>query len=345
VLVKKVRARAPLRLGLAGGGTDLSPYCDHYGGNVLNGTISVFAYAFIEERSDWNIKFRAHDVDATDEVLPSPSLDLTSGLLLHRGVYNRIIRQFNSGRPLSIDVHTAVDAPPGSGLGSSSALVVALVRAYAEYLSLPLGDYDVAQLACAIERGDLNMAGGKQDQYSAAFGGLNFIEFLPSNRVIVNPMRVHEAHRLELECSLLVCYTGRSRVSSEIIKEQTNIMEAHDEAALAAMHQIKQEAVEMKLCLLRGDIAGMADVLNRSWDAKKRTAKSVSNDHIDEIYGIARNAGALAGKISGAGGGGFMMLIVPPESRLSVARSLRKHGLEILSFHFTDSGAESWTVP
>lgn len=341
---RRARARAPLRLGLAGGGTDLSPFCDEHGGNVLNCTISLYAHAVVEERFDWRSVFSAHDIEETDEIVPMPELAVDTGLALHRGVYNRIVRDFCGGRPLSVRVHTSVDAPPGSGLGSSSALVVALVKAYAEYLSLPLGDYDIARLAYEIERIDLGMTGGRQDQYAAAFGGCNFIEFLPGDRVVVNPLRVREAYRLELESSLLVCHTGRSRVSSDIIRQQTEGMRQGAEDTLAAMHQIRQDAIEMKLCLLRGDIRGVAEVLGRSWEAKKRTAGGVSNDSIDRIYEIARQAGAWAGKISGAGGGGFLILLASPERRPALARRLTAEGLSLLPCSLTNAGAESWTV-
>ncbi|WP_229678064.1 GHMP family kinase ATP-binding protein [Caldovatus sediminis] len=342
---RKTRARAPLRLGLAGGGTDLSPYCDEFGGNVLNCTIGVYAHAVVEERFDWCVSFSANDIEAVDEAMPLPELPLDGGLALHRGVYNRIFREFCGGRPLAVSVHTAVDAPPGSGLGSSSALVVALVKAYAEFLSLPLGDYDIARLAYVIERVDLGMAGGRQDQYAAAFGGFNFIEFLPGDRVIVNPLRVHHAHSREFEGSLLVCHTGRSRISSQIIEQQTRGLTRHAEDALAAMHQIKQEAVDMKLCLLRGDIRGMARVLGSSWEAKKRTAEGVSNTEIERIYGMAMEAGAWAGKISGAGGGGFLMLLAPHERRPAIARRLLAEGLSLLPCSLTSTGAESWVAP
>jgi D-glycero-alpha-D-manno-heptose-7-phosphate kinase len=343
VQIRKVRAKAPLRLGLAGGGTDLSPFCDEFGGNVLNITISVFAHCSIEQRLDGNVHFNALDIEEEEE-LPLAAEYPLSGLVLHRGVYNRIVRQFHSGQPLPVTVSTSVEAPPGSGLGSSSALVVAMVKAYAEYLELPLGDYDVARLAFEIERVDLGMAGGRQDQYAAAFGGCNFIEFLPGDRVIVNPLRVHEAHWLELEASLLVCHTGRSRVSSEIIENQTSAMRRQDGSSVQAMEQIKADAVQMKLRLLRGDVRGVAEVLNRSWDAKKRTARSVSNDRIDGIYQMAIDSGAWAGKISGAGGGGFMMLMVPPERKPYLARALAGADLTVLHFQFTHRGAESWTV-
>ena len=342
--MKRVRARAPLRLGLAGGGTDLSPFCDLHGGNVLNCTVTAYAYAVIEERDDWWLTFNANDIESRDETTPAPALDTSVGLALHRGVYNRIVREFNKGRPLAIDVYSSVDAPPGSGLGSSSALVVALVKAYAEFLRLPLGDYDIAHLAVEIERVDLGMAGGKQDQYAAAFGGFNFIEFLPNERVIVNPLRIRESHFLEIDSSLMVCHTGRSRISSSIIEMQTDGMKRNDAEAMEALQQIKQDAIDMKLAVLRGDIHAIGDILTHSWAAKKRTATGVSNSNIDEIYDLALSNGAIAGKISGAGGGGFMMLIIPPERRPQLKRKLCEKGLIVLPIQITQRGAEAWTA-
>jgi D-glycero-alpha-D-manno-heptose-7-phosphate kinase len=345
--MKRVRARAPLRLGIAGGGTDLSPFCDEHGGCVLNYTIGLYAYAFIEENSEWTVRFTANDIDLVDETIPMPRLqtECANCLILHRGVYNRIVKDFHGGRPLAVSVSSVVEAPPGSGLGSSSALVVALVKAFSEYLNLPLGEYEVGRLAYEIERIDLGLMGGRQDQYASAFGGCNFIEFLPDDRVIVNPLRVREAHRLELDSSLVICHTGRSRVSANIINQQTTGIRSRDPASLAAMHQIKSDAIEMKLWLLRGDVGKMAEVMKRSWEAKKRTASEVSTSEIDVIYETALKNGAQAGKISGAGGGGFLMLLTEPESRFRLTRALRDIEVKAVPFHFVEGGAESWTLP
>src|SRR5215467_3529540 len=271
-----IRARAPLRLGLAGGGTDLSPYCDEYGGAILNATIGRYAYAHLSFRDDHRICFSAHDVEQ-DDVLPlAAELPLDSGLLLHRAVYNRIVRDFLRGRIHAISVSSTVDAPPGSGLGASSALVVALVEAYRAAFGLPLGRYDVARLAFEIERIDLGLAGGKQDQYAAAFGGVNFMEFLPGDRVIVNPLRVQPTYLYEFEASLVVCFTGQSRASA-IIQDQMKAVTKSDENALQAMHQLRTDAVDMKQALLRGNIQEVSEILNRSWHAKCRTSRLVSN--------------------------------------------------------------------
>ena len=208
-----IRARVPLRLGLAGGGTDLSPYCDEFGGAVLNLTIDRYAYATIEPSRDGRVHFIAPDLNLT-ETFPSDRQAIESSKLpLHAGVMTRMLRDFGGDVVPAIRVTSFVDAPPGSGLGSSSALVVALVEAFRALLAAPLGPYDVAHLAFEIERIDLALAGGRQDQYAATFGGVNFIEFHANDRVIVNPLRVPPGVLNELEISLITCFSGVTRRS------------------------------------------------------------------------------------------------------------------------------------
>lgn len=339
-----VRARAPLRLGLAGGGTDLSPYCDEFGGAVLNITIDRYAYAFIEASDDGQIHFAARDIGVQESFAPDLAALAGAKLGLHAGVYRRMMAQYNGGTLLPLRVTSYVDAPPGSGLGSSSALVVALVEAFRTLLALPLGLYDVSHLAFEIERIDLGLAGGKQDQYAAAFGGANFIEFLANDRVIVNPLRVPRGVVNELEVSLVTCFTGVSRRSEQIIEEQRRRMAVPSSEAVESLHQLKQDAIEMKQALLRGEIRHMGEILNRSWIAKKRTASGVSTQLIDQLYGTALSHGAIAGKVSGAGGGGFLMFIVPPQQRVRLIQALREGGTEASAVHFTAQGAESWTT-
>jgi D-glycero-alpha-D-manno-heptose-7-phosphate kinase len=337
-----VRARAPLRLGLAGGGTDLSPYCDRFGGAVLNCTIDRYAYCFIDAAPDERVHFVAHDMGVAEALPCETAALLEARLAIHSGVYRRMTRDFAAGDLPPLRLTSYVDAPPGSGLGSSSALVVAMVEAFRTLLGLPLGLYDVAHLAFEIERIDLRLSGGKQDQYAAAFGGANFIEFLANDRVIVNPLRIPRGTMNELETSLVTCFTGLSRQSEEIIEEQQRHMADDDDAALASLHQLKLDAIEMKQALLRGEVGHMAEVLNRSWRAKKRTARGVSNRHIEELYEAAMAHGALAGKVSGAGGGGFFMFIAPPQQRVQLIRSLNAMQATASAVHFTADGAESW---
>jgi D-glycero-alpha-D-manno-heptose-7-phosphate kinase len=339
-----IRSRAPLRLGLAGGGTDLSPFCDEHGGAVLNCTIDRYAYAFLEPRQDGLIVFRARDLTREEQHAAGAPLDSAEGLRLHRGIYNRFAAMGRLGEG-GLTLTTTVDAPAGSGLGSSSALVVAICEAFRSLSAAPLGLYDLAKLAYDIERVDLNLAGGRQDQYAAAFGGVNFIEFLAGGRVIVNPLRVDPSVLKELETSLVTCFTGVSRESNNIIEQQTSNMERKDETALKALFEMRQASVEMKEALLRGDMPAMGEILQRSWRSKKLTSSVISSDFIESIFEAGLNAGAYAGKLSGAGGGGFIIFLVPPDERSALVAKLRETGVEAGPVHLTSRGVETWMAP
>jgi D-glycero-alpha-D-manno-heptose-7-phosphate kinase len=338
----KVRARAPLRLGFAGGGTDVSPYSDEYGGYVLNATIDKYAYATLNH-CESAVEFIAADIGKQWRGDIKAEIGQVQGLELHVGVYNRIVRDFLNGEAIGISLVTHSEAPPGSGLGSSSTMVVAMVQAFVEYLSLPLGEYDIAKLAYEIERVDLKLAGGKQDQYAAAFGGFNFMEFY-HDRVIVNPLRIKSNHLAELESSLVLFYTGVSRESANIIKEQTNNVVERNDKALAALQAVKAEAQKMKEAILQGNFFNLAESLRSSWDAKKKMATSISNSQIDHIYNAAIASGAVAGKVSGAGGGGFMMFLVDPARRPDVIRTLNEFNGQVMTAVFVEQGAHSWRV-
>jgi len=337
-----IRSRAPLRLGLAGGASDLSPFCDRHGGFVLNATIAAYACCHLEPTDDGRVSFAAVDRDerfAHDSVSGFP---LQDQLLLHKATYNRIVSQFNGGQPLSLRLTTASDAPVGSGLGASSTLVVAMLKAYAEWLKLPLGDYDLAQLAFQTERVDAGLLGGRQDQYAATFGGFNFMEFYADNRVIVNPLRIKSRILHELESSIVLYFTGVSRASADVIRDQAKRVTELDPEAIAATMELKQDAVLMKEALLKGNVREMARVLGRSWEAKKRIASSMTNSAIEHAYTSAINAGAYAGRISGAGGGGFIIFMADPIRKHEVIRALQNCGGHVLPFHFVDHGAEAW---
>lgn len=338
----RVRARAPLRLGLGGGGTDVAPYTDEFGGCVLNATIDKYAYATISHLES-GVEFIAADIDSQWQGPTTYPINAANGLDLHRGVYNRIVKDFLDEVPISVSIVTHSEAPPGSGLGSSSTMVVAIIQAFVEYLALPLGEYDIAKLAFEIERLDLGLAGGKQDQYCAAFGGFNFMEFY-ADRVIVNPLRIKADNLAELESSMVLFYTGVSRESANIVKEQSHNVAVKDGSALQALHEVKAEALAMKEAILQGNWKNLAASLRRSWDAKKRSASSISNSMIESIYNAAIDSGALAGKVSGAGGGGFMMFLVDPARRPNVIRTLNKFDGQVMTAVFVKHGAHSWRV-
>lgn len=337
------RSKTPLRLGLAGGGTDVAPYSDIYGGAILNATISLYAHASIEPRNDNKIVFHSTDKNELFEFDSSESLPINGDLDLHRGVYNRVIKEFIH-KPLSFTLTTYVDAPPGSGLGTSSTLVVTILGAFAEWLKLPLGEYDLAQLAYDIERVDLGMAGGKQDQYAATFGGVNFMEFSANNKVIVNPLRIKEVYLNELAHNLVLYYTETSRFSSTIIETQATNVINKNQQSIDAMHQLKDQALMMKEALLKGELDSIGEILDFGWRNKKRMAEGITNPLIDDIYDTVRKAGATGGKISGAGGGGFMIFYCPGETRNTVIHALEKFGGQAKRYDFTSFGMTSWSI-
>lgn len=338
-----IRSKAPLRLGLAGGGTDVAPFSELYGGAILNATISMYAYATIIPRNDGKIILNSIDKKEVYTLEAMDRLPIDGNLDLHKGIYNRMVSQF-TGKPLSFELSTYVDAPPGSGLGTSSTLVVAIAGAFAEWLNLPLGEYDLAHLAYEIERVDLNMAGGKQDQYAATFGGVNFMEFFKEDKVIVNPLRIREKYLDELALNLILYHTETSRLSSKIIEQQTRNVMAKDAKSLEAMHKLREQAVMMKEAILKGELDRIGEILDFGWNFKKNLAEGVSNPFIDEIYQEATRNGATGGKISGAGGGGFMFFYCPCNTRSKVIDALKRFGGQTKRYEFTSKGLTTWTL-
>lgn len=339
-----IKSRAPLRLGLAGGGTDVAPYSDMFGGAILNATINSFAFATLEPLDNGKIEFasgHSSDVMSVDSVEELPISN--RGYELQCGVYNHIVKHY-AKKPLSFRMTTWIDAPPGSGLGTSSTLVVAILGAFVEWLKLPLGKYDIAHTAFEIERLELKMAGGKQDQYAATFGGVNYLEFLANDKVIVNPLSIKEDVLNELESNLVLYFTETNRESATIISHQVQNVKDNNTSAVEAMHRLKEQAQMMKECLLRGDVNQIGEILNIGWVNKKKMATQISNNLLDSIYENAIQNGASGGKISGAGGGGFMFFYCPGTTRLKVSQSLAQFGGRVKSFTFTSHGLTTWTT-
>lgn len=332
-----------MRLGLAGGGSDVSPYSDIYGGLVLNATINLFAYCIIEERGDDIITVNSVDTDFKCSYPLSDHLDIDGHAILIKGVYNRVVRQFDV-HPSGFRITTYNDAPIGSGLGTSSSMVVCILKAFVEWQSLPLGDYEISQLAYEIERKELMLSGGKQDQYSAAFGGFNFMEFHKNDLVLINPLKIKRWIIDELESSLILFYSGKSRSSAVIIDEQKKNTSSGNIQAIEAMHKIKQSAIEMKTALLKGDIHSFAKIMGEGWESKKQMAKEITNPKIQLIMETAMNAGAISGKVSGAGGGGFVMIAVDPVNRKNVEKALSTLDGHVMPFQFTEGGAHGWKI-
>ena len=337
------RARAPLRVSFGGGGSELPPYVNTYGGVVLNATINRHAYATIAAAEDDMITFTAADCDISETMATTHPLPVEGKLPLHRAVYNRIIKAHNGGKPFPLHLRTYNEAPVGSGLGSSSTLTVAMVRCFEKALDLNFDEYTLAALAHNIERVDLGLSGGYQDHYAAAFGGFNLIEFHADGTVVVNALRLRDDILAELEYSLLLYFTGVSRESANIINEQTKGI-TNKREVIETMHRLKKNAYQMKDCLMLGQLNDFASSLHESWILKQSTAATISNDDINRTYQTALEHGALGGKISGAGGGGFMMLLIDPDRRREIIAHLPNAKQQAISCYFSRGGAAAWRI-
>ncbi len=332
-----IRAKAPLRISFAGGGTDVPPYPETYGGCVLNATIDSYAWGSLRPRQDKRISIESADLDLQVEFAVGDALHMDGNLDLAKAALMRLEAVNSTG----FDIFLQSDAPPGSGLGSSSALVVALVGLVRELRATPLSNYEVAEIAYLIERKDLQITGGLQDQYAASFGGFNFMEF-GKDHVVVNPLRVHSATINELEHNLLLCFTGKTRRSDHIIDDQTSRLLSEQRETLEGLQSQKELAVAMKNALLTNRLSQFGDLLDSAWQAKKQMSDRISNPQIDELYEAARKNGALGGKITGAGGGGYMMFYCEFERKHKVAEQLRKMGAVTTEFAFDREGLQTW---
>lgn len=332
-----IRSRAPLRISFCGGGTDVPPYPERYGGCVLSCTIDKYAYVSARSRdASLPTRVRSADLDRVVEF----SATGPGGLSTENKLAEAIIRRFGA---VALDSYMHCDAPPGSGLGSSSAMLVALAAALARFKKLELSADDIAELALLVERKDLGIVGGLQDQYACAYGGFNFIEFTRDG-VLVHPLRLSAETRDELHYHLMLCYTGATRFSSNILAEQTSNVRQSENVVLDALSELKDLTVEMRRMLLRGKVNDFGDLLDVAWNLKRRLASGISNDSIESLYEGAKNAGALGGKILGAGGGGFLLVFTPIMRRQAVREALEIQGGRIVDFQFDSRGARTWTA-
>ena len=333
------RAKAPLRVSFAGGGTDVPPFPAREGGLVLNATINRYAYGTLRPRDDDQVRIESADFNLSEAYDREQPLVFDGKLDLVKAA----IRKLESGEPRGFELFLRSNAPPGSGLGSSSTLMVTLVGLLKGFYALPLTDYEVAHLSYVIERVEAGIKGGLQDQYAATFGGFNFIEF-EGERVIVNPLRISPAVVNELEHNMLLCYTGATRRSDGIIDDQTTRYERGDEGTLEGLRRQKTFAVEMKNALLQGRPREFGDLLHEAWQAKKKLSERIATSFIDEVYEEARRHGALGGKVTGAGGGGYMLFYCEFERKHRVADALTRMGATVTDFAFDADGLETWSV-
>jgi D-glycero-alpha-D-manno-heptose-7-phosphate kinase len=338
-----VRSKAPLRISFAGGGTDVSPYPEERGGAVLNCTISRYAYATLEAGGGGNGTVSVHSLDYNLSVNYAKPEDLVYNgeLDLVKAAVNVLRPKAEHQESLQLSLHS--DAPVGTGLGSSSTMAVALVGAFQRYLRESWTAYEVAELAYRIERMELGLKGGRQDMYAATFGGFNFMEF-DAKRTTVTPLKIAPEVANELAYRLLLCYTGTSHYSGDIIERQQASF-AHKEGNTArALDATKALAIEMKNELLRGNIDGMGRLLDELWQLKKQFAEGISNPQIDRFYDRARAAGALGGKLVGSGGGGYILLFCDFARRAEVAKAVQASGGTVTDFSFEAAGLQTWEL-
>lgn len=327
-------ARAPVRISLAGGGTDLPAYYDRYGGCVVSTTIDKYFYTFLTVNQDEDIQITSSDYRTfyrhdgrNGPPLWEGDLRLPKAILHHFGISR------------GVSMFLASEVPPGTGLGSSSTVAVSVIKAVAVARGLYLSRKEIAELACQIEIEKLAMPIGRQDQYAAAYGGLNFITF-GQGGVELESLRVASQVRRRLEQHLLLFYTGAARDSASILGEQQEASLRADPGVIAALDAVKGMAYQVRACLERGEILQIGELLHENWVQKKRFASKVTNPSIDECYEMARANGALGGKITGAGGGGFLMLLCEPKHQPAVTDALEGKGLRRMDFHFEHGGAK-----
>ena len=332
-----IRTKAPLRISFAGGGTDVPPFPEREGGCVLNATINNYAWGSLRPRTDDQIRVESLDIGVSLSCTVESDMAFDGQLDLVKGA----IRRLGALNSHGFEMFLHSDAPPGSGLGSSSALMVALVGLVKEFRNLSLNEYEIAALAYEIERNDLGIPGGLQDHYAAAFGGFNFIEFT-KDHVVVNPLRISQQVVNELEHNLLLCFTGTTRQSNHIIEDQTRRYEHDEERTVQALRHQKELAVEMKNALLHVRLNDFGDLLHSAWESKKKFSPKISSSSIDEMYQEARKHGALGGKMTGAGGGGYMLFYCDFEKKHKVAEALCRLGATPTKLAFDNHGLQTW---
>ncbi len=328
-------ARAPVRISFAGGGTDLPAYYEQFGGCVISTSIDKYFYVILQPSPDPTLQITSSDyqtffrqnADPASEFFWEGTLSLPRAVLHHFGVTR------------GVSMFLASEIPPGTGLGSSSTVTVAIVKAISTAKGLKPSPYEVAELASYIEIQKMGMPIGKQDQYAAAFGGLNRIEFTREGTRVL-PLKLPVKTRSALQQNIMLFFTGSTRTASDILSQQKKASENQDPKVIDALHAVKELVPVVQQALERGDVNALGDILHESWERKKKFATNVSNARIDELYTLARRHGARGGKIAGAGGGGFLMLFCAPDYQDAVTRELEDAGLKRMAFHFEDGGAK-----
>ncbi len=326
--------RSPVRISFGGGGTDLPAYYEQFGGAVLSAGINKYFYTTLGARSDGKIQIISSDLrvfetwrDISDMSLEGSALEIPLAVL----------REW--GRNVSVDLFLASEIPPGTGLGSSASVCVNILKTLSSYLQQPLSKYELAEQAFHIARNVLGRHVGKQDEYAAAFGGLNYISFLQNGKTQVDPLDLHPAITRELQANLMLFFTGSAHHSWTILQEQESLTRAHSGSTLDALHEIKALGVRMREALQRGQLHRFGELLHEGWQAKQRVSEKISTSRINQLYALARHHGAIGGKITGAGGGGFLLLYCESQYQEAVRQALLDQGIQDMTFAFDEQGA------
>jgi len=335
-----IKSRAPLRISFSGGGTDVPPYPEMKGGVVLSATITRYAFVSLRVREAGDITVNSIDYDLLLSIRSFSDLVYNGKLDLVKAAIKAFQLRENN---YAFDMLISCDAPPGSGLGSSSATMVAIIVALAKLTGRSLGKYEIADLAYKLERIELGIKGGLQDQYAATFGGFNFMEFYKS-RVIVNPLRIDDDTLNELHSNLLLFDIGRTRFSSGILDRQIRSMVERKEEVLESLDHIKEITLEMKEALLKGRLKEFGELLRKEWEYKKNLDPAISNPTIEKLFEVAKKEGARGWKLCGAGGGGHILIYCDLEKRYDVIKALEKNGCKLIPFDFDFKGLQTWEV-
>jgi len=325
-----------VRISFGGGGTDLPAYYEQFGGSVLSVAINKYFYTILTDRPDGRIQVISSDLrvfetwhDIANANLRGSSLEIPLAVL----------KEMNCD--IAVDLFLASEIPPGTGLGSSASVCVNILKTLSTYLQQPISKYDLAERSFHIARHLLGKHVGKQDEYAAAFGGLNFISFHPDGSSLVEPIYLNPAVLTELQRNLMLFFTGSAHHSWSILQEQESATRNQTGGALEALHEVKALGIRMRSALQQGDLREIGTLLHEGWQAKRRISTKISTPHIDELYSLARKHGALGGKITGAGGGGFLLLYCEPDLQSDVREAMRRHDIQEMTFGFDMQGAQA----
>lgn len=327
--------RSPVRISFGGGGTDLPSYYQQFGGAVLSTAINKYFYTILGNRNDGRIQVISSDLRLFGNWSDLAALPPEgSGLDIPLAVLKDL------GADVAADLFLASEIPPGTGLGSSASVCVNLLKVLTTYLRFPLSKYDLAERAFCITREGLGRHVGKQDEYAAAFGGLNFIRFNPDGTTQVEPLQLDPAVLASLQSNLMLFFTGSAHHSWDILAEQEQSTRLPAGSAVEALHEVKETGKRMKEALLCGDLEHFGHLLDDAWQAKKRVSSRISNPRIDHLYQTARQNGALGGKITGAGGGGFLLLYAETGAHGALRSAMQSEGVQEMAFTFDTQGAQ-----